>query len=116
MQGMQQTNEVTATTTTTMEKSRIAVGFSTVEIREYEVSLSSHSSCVDGPGLGLGWRYSNCHPITVDDYEKISPSGHRRDSQAMMIPWDKREMILKEVGYSRRQIEESRVIIHSLVL
>ncbi len=105
---MQQINE----STTSKMKSRIAVCFSIVEIREYEVALSSHSSCSSGPGLGLGWKYSNCHPISVDDYEKISPSAHRRDSQAMIIPWDKREMILKEVGYSRRQIEESRVLIH----
>lgn len=83
-----------------------AVRFSTVETRVYETSISPNPSCSQGPGLELGWGYLCLDTISVDEYEEKYPSKHRRNSENMLISLDMREMILKEVGYSRRDIEE----------
>ena len=88
------------------KENKKVVRFSTVEIRVYETSISPNPSCSQGPGLELGWAYLCLETTSVDDYEEKYPSKHRRNSANMLISLDMRELILKEVGYSRREIEE----------
>lgn len=82
------------------------VTFSTIDIKQFEQQMNSHSACSYGPALGLGWNCLDSKSISVDDYETIRPSEYRRNSQEMLIPISLRESILKEIGYSRKQIEE----------
>ena len=82
------------------------VQFSTVDIREYESKLGTNPSCSRGPALELGWRYKKSEPILIDDYEASKPSSYRRSSKQLIIPPAEREILLKEVGYSRQQIED----------
>lgn len=82
------------------------VQFSTVEIREYDSKLSFNPSCSRGPALELGWRYNQSDSMPIDDYEASNPSGYRRTSKQLIISPEQREIILKEVGYSRQQIED----------
>jgi len=86
-------------------KIKKTVSFSTIDIRLYEPAMSFNPSCSSGPALELGWNYTNSHIYLIDDYEAMTPSGYRRNSKELIIPLNKRENILKEVGYSRQQIE-----------
>ena len=83
-----------------------SVAFSNIDIKQFEQQMDSYSAYSYGPALGLGWNCLESRSMSVDDYEVIRPSEYRRNSEEMIIPLSRRESILKEIGYSRRQIEE----------
>ena len=89
------------------------VRFSTVNIREYENKISFNPSCSQGPALELGWEYKMSRSFDVDDYEENHPSIDRKTPNEMLISPSQRDAILKEIGYSRRQIEDCTRIINA---
>ena len=97
------------------EKMR-SVRFSTIDIREYDTAISINPSCSIGPGLQLGWGFSNLYSMPVEEFEEKFPSESRRKARDMVIPFERRELILKEAGYSRRDIEECKCEIYTMQL
>ena len=93
-----------------------SVRFSTIDIREYDTAISTNPSCSRGPGLELGWGFSSLNSIPVEEFEEKFPSGLRRKARDMLIPLERRELILKEAGYSRREIEECRREMYTMQL
>ncbi len=98
---------------TSKDKTR-CVRFSTIDIREYDTVISTNPSCSSGPGLELGWGFSNSNSMLVEEFEEKFPSESRRKARDMIIPLGRRELILKEAGYSRREIEECRRKIYQV--
>jgi len=91
-----------------------SVRFSTIDIREYDTVISTNPSCSIGPGLELGWEFSSIKSMPVEQFEEKCPSKSRRKARDMVIPLERRELILKETGYSRREIEECNRKIYSM--
>ena len=76
-----------------------------VEIRQYHRALSDNPSTSSGAPIGIGWRYDSEDTIRfdIDEYERCR-EGLRRTKKEMVIPPDVREEMLREAGYSHREI------------
>ena len=94
-------------------KTNKEVRFSTINIREYENKMSFNPSCSQGAAIELGWEFETSRSFNVDDYEKTRPSTDRKSSDEMLISPNQRDAILKEIGYSRKQIEDCTKIIQA---
>ena len=80
--------------------------FSTLEIREYKITIGDNPGGRNGPPISLDWNY--CERSTVkmciDKYEKLRPP--RRERHEMYMPGKIRMWtLLKELGYSLREID-----------
>ena len=80
------------------------VTFDVVEVREYERVLSD-TPCQFGPSIGLGWKYDEAQEIDVNDWENTR--GQPRNPSQMLIPRNQRETMLRELGYSRKDLATS---------
>jgi hypothetical protein len=80
--------------------------FGTVEFRHYYCILGDSPSTSSGPPIGIGWSYDPKHTIMVnlEEYEQGS-IGIRRAKHELKIPSHVRETMLREVGYSRRDLK-----------
>eukprot|EP00545_Synedropsis_sp_CCMP1620_P012454 CAMPEP_0119012442 /NCGR_PEP_ID=MMETSP1176-20130426/6731_1 /TAXON_ID=265551 /ORGANISM="Synedropsis recta cf, Strain CCMP1620" /LENGTH=168 /DNA_ID=CAMNT_0006965401 /DNA_START=41 /DNA_END=547 /DNA_ORIENTATION=+ len=68
------------------------VGFSSIEIREYERVVGDHPDTKVGPPMSLGWAFVELDPLSIDDYEAThKKKGTRRMSSIT------RKNILKNV-------------------
>jgi hypothetical protein len=81
-----------------------SVSFSNLEIREYNVAISDHPYCSDGPPIQLGWNYSSLETLSVDAYEQArSP---RSTGNQLLLPSPVRRNLLLEVGgYSKQDLQ-----------
>jgi hypothetical protein len=80
--------------------------FGTVEFRHYYCILGDSPSTSSGPPISIGWSYDPKHTIMVnlEKYEQGS-IGIRRTKNELKIPSHVRETMLREVGYSRRDLK-----------
>lgn len=84
------------------------VKFTMVEFREYSRVLSDHPATSSGAPIGIGWGYDPKDTTAVDLnlYER-SREGLRRTKRQLVIPRDVRESMLREIGYSTKEILEA---------
>lgn len=85
-----------------------SVHFSNIQFKEYTRILSDNPS-TSGPPIGLGWRFYEPVTIDLDHYESTrdgSSDGQssRRCKSELSIPAELRQDMLREVGYSRKEI------------
>jgi hypothetical protein len=78
------------------------VVFATVQIRHYERILDVNPSTLSGPSLGIGWHYIESSPVGVDDLDNTKKSPYE-----LWIPWNVRQCMLIELGYSRHDIAQA---------
>lgn len=82
------------------------VSFSNLEIREYDVAISDHPSCSFGPPVQLSWEYKQKEVVPVESYEQSrSPRRGRRD--LVLSYYDRRFLLIKQAGYSKREIKKT---------
>lgn len=79
--------------------------FSTLTIREYPRVLGDNVT-VKGPPLSLAWEHSDEKVYELEDYEEACQYT-RRTQIELKMPSKHRDEILKEIGYSRQEIQES---------
>jgi len=80
--------------------------FSTLEIREYNVTIGDNPGGSHGPPISLDWDYSTEMKICIDKYEKIRPPRRTR-SQMYMTGSIRMWTLMKDLGYSMREIKEA---------
>jgi hypothetical protein len=82
--------------------------FSTLEIREYNITIGDNPGGKAGPPISLDWNYSerNTVRMCIDKYEKTRPP--RRARHEMYMPGKIRMWtLLKELGYTLRDIDSA---------
>ena len=83
------------------------VSFSNLEIRQYEVALSDHPSCSYGPPVQLSWQYQPDEVVVpVESYEQ-SRSPRREKEQLVLSYNERRHMLLKQAGYSKKDVKKA---------
>eukprot|EP00934_Nitzschia_sp_Nitz4_P003070 Nitzschia sp. Nitz4//scaffold3_size479765//408328//410097//NITZ4_000175-RA/size479765-processed-gene-1.548-mRNA-1//-1//CDS//3329550983//3060//frame0 len=83
------------------------VVFHEVQVREYERILDINPSTSSGPSVGLGWRYQQCEPLSLDELED-----NFTDPHSILLRREWREHTVLEWGYSRNDI--ARAVRESL--
>eukprot|EP00934_Nitzschia_sp_Nitz4_P008909 Nitzschia sp. Nitz4//scaffold66_size103028//90872//91996//NITZ4_004514-RA/size103028-processed-gene-0.16-mRNA-1//1//CDS//3329556398//8899//frame0 len=82
------------------------VSFSSLSIREYPPALSDNPSCSFGPPIQLGWEHEAEETLHIDHYEETRQP--RRESHDLVLSYyDRRYLLLKQAGYSRREVKET---------
>jgi len=84
-------------------KQRGRISFGQVEFRLYERVLEINPSTSSGPSLGLGWRYHDGVSLSLKDADTTS----RRSARDLVLPRHCRESILRELGYTERQMAQA---------
>jgi len=79
--------------------------FSTVTIREHPIVLGDNVT-IRGPPISLSWDHQDEKVYGLEDYEQTIRERRRSYSQLKM-PSMHRDKLLKESGYSRRDIQEA---------
>jgi len=80
--------------------------FGSIEIRQYTRILGDNPACPAGPPIALGWKYSpKSIVVSVDEYEMGREP--RREQSALRLSINRRETMLRAVGYSTRDLIEA---------
>mmetsp|Transcript_10627 Transcript_10627/g.18673 ORF Transcript_10627/g.18673 Transcript_10627/m.18673 type:complete len:205 (-) Transcript_10627:80-694(-) len=80
------------------------VRFDVVEFREYPRIMSDNPSS-NGPPIGIGWVYDSKDTVKIDlNIYECAQEGNRRQKKELIIPPHVREAMLREAGYSRKEI------------
>jgi hypothetical protein len=86
------------------------VAFGHVTLRYYERIISDNPAVQSGPAIGIGWRYKRGGHFDVDEFEQ--GRGLSRSSEELVLPRPVREKMLKDAGFTQKEIAEMvRVIL-----
>lgn len=96
----------------TVAENRKMVRFASVEFREYTLVLSDNPSTTSGPPIGIGWKYypEDTVLLDLDEYER-GREGRRRTARELSLPPDVRDNMLRNIGYSRKELLEAVRIV-----
>ena len=82
------------------------VSFSSLSIREYPPAISDNPSCSFGPPVQLDWDYEAEETHRIDHYEE-SRQPRRASHDLLLSYYDRRFLLLKQAGYSRKEVKEA---------
>ena len=104
-QPQHQKMEQTKTSSSSMKRT---TSFSTLEIREYHITIGDNPGGRNGPPISLDWDYCEKSTVRVkiDEYEEMRPPRRARHEMYMsgsIRMWT----LMKELGYSLRDIESA---------
>lgn len=78
--------------------------FRVIRLYEHPVLLGDNPGGARGPPLTIDWHAQDTYEMSVEQYEEERPQ--RRDMSQLSLPELVRTDMLKECGYSRREITE----------
>eukprot|EP00980_Cylindrotheca_fusiformis_P029192 scaffold22748_cov182-Cylindrotheca_fusiformis.AAC.6 len=81
------------------------VAFDKVELRYYERIPTDNPAVLNGPAIGLGWRYKRGGRIKLDAWE--SKRGPPLKSWELVMDRTEREGILINAGFSKKEIADT---------
>ncbi|KAG7337430.1 hypothetical protein IV203_034510 [Nitzschia inconspicua] len=84
------------------ESSTKSVRFSTVEVREYPITIGDNLSVADGVPHTIEWDYlpDETRKMNVNQYERKRPIQQRRQGESLILDSQTRERRLRSVGYT----------------
>jgi hypothetical protein len=89
------------------------VQFSTIEIRQYSITVGDNPGGRCGPPISLDWNYYNISKMNLSNYENCR--GPRRNKSELYIPSKERMWtLLKEVGCSMEEIGYASSVAESI--
>ena len=108
----QRANSLVTTTSRSTTSSRSSTGtkrivlkslqFSTVSIRVYDRILTENPSTIQGPSIGIGWRFQQIPTMDLNAYEL--ERGEPRPAPQLVLTREQREAILSAQGVSAAEI------------
>lgn len=82
------------------------VSFTSLEVREYEITLGDHPAVSNGPPIGLSWSYNEAERVDLDLFE--ATRGPRRSRHQMVMGSNLRRKILRDsAGFSNSEIKNA---------
>ncbi len=111
-QGFKKANEEKEPTQARKER---GVQFSTIEIREYPITLGDNPGGRSGPPISLGWDYSISSKMNLDTYEsRRDPTIRRSISEFYISSQDRVCALLKTDGCSMKDIFDACATARSI--
>mmetsp|Transcript_23270 Transcript_23270/g.35910 ORF Transcript_23270/g.35910 Transcript_23270/m.35910 type:complete len:265 (-) Transcript_23270:770-1564(-) len=84
------------------------VSFSSIQVREYNMTLGDHPVSKSGPPVALDWNYEREDVVDLDTYEKArQPRRHRR--KLKLSYKDREKILLHDRGFSKDEVREAWV-------
>jgi len=85
----------------------LSASFSTIQIREYPITLGNNPGGLKGPPITLEWKHDDEKTlvISLEDYEKTRPP--RRDESDLYIPEYLRRWRLLEKGFTMKEMQKA---------
>jgi len=84
------------------------VSFSSIQVREYGMTLGDHPVSKSGPPVSLDWNYEREDVVDLDTYEKArQPRRHRR--KLKLSYKDREKILLHDRGFSKDEVREAWV-------
>eukprot|EP00566_Odontella_aurita_P014813 CAMPEP_0113582972 /NCGR_PEP_ID=MMETSP0015_2-20120614/32233_1 /TAXON_ID=2838 /ORGANISM="Odontella" /LENGTH=341 /DNA_ID=CAMNT_0000487747 /DNA_START=49 /DNA_END=1074 /DNA_ORIENTATION=+ /assembly_acc=CAM_ASM_000160 len=85
------------------------ISFSSIEIREYSITLGDHPNCSYGPPVSLGWEYNDVGTVDMEKYDasKMSSSTQSKKRMVRTLSWNQRQELLKMKGFTQIEIDAS---------
>jgi hypothetical protein len=77
-----------------------SVRFSTVQVREYPITIGDCLCVSDGVPHTIEWEYLEEHKMNVNQYERTRPTQQRRQGDSLILDSHTREQRLRSVGYT----------------
>ena len=84
----------------------VKLGFTNVDIREYQLVPGSNPSVSNGPPVELGWAHTELTSVDLEQWERIR-DGRRRLQAQMRIPSDVRKGLLVHHGNGQKAIRDA---------
>jgi len=82
------------------------VSFSSIQVREYNMTLGDHPVSKLGPPVSLDWNYESENVVDLDAYEKArQPRRHRR--KLKLSYKDREKILLHDRGFSKDEVREA---------
>eukprot|EP00540_Astrosyne_radiata_P008224 CAMPEP_0116844048 /NCGR_PEP_ID=MMETSP0418-20121206/12446_1 /TAXON_ID=1158023 /ORGANISM="Astrosyne radiata, Strain 13vi08-1A" /LENGTH=236 /DNA_ID=CAMNT_0004474907 /DNA_START=159 /DNA_END=869 /DNA_ORIENTATION=- len=82
-----------------------SVSFTSLEIREYTMTLGDHPSASSGPPVTLDWTYHSKETRDLDQYEQAR--GPKRRRKQLKLSLAQREALLVRKGFSMMELKEA---------
>ena len=91
------------------------VSFSSISIREYDISIGDNPSCSSGNPISLGWNVStDTKDIDVDEFEQERELQRSNSSKDLRLSRDDRRNMLSDAGYSMSElVKQHREVLAS---
>jgi hypothetical protein len=77
-----------------------SVRFSTVQVREYPITIGDCLSVSEGVPHTIEWDYLEEHNMNVNQYERKRPTQQRRQGESLILDSHTREQRLRSVGFT----------------
>jgi hypothetical protein len=88
------------------------VGFASVEVRDYNVTIGDHPCCTQGCPLSLDWEYQQRPLLSVEAFESTRAT-ERRHRHCLRTSWEERRDILsQESMISEGEIRKAQRKLH----
>jgi len=88
------------------EGSKHSVKFTDVKFRHFDVEISDHPSCSDGPPIQLSWKYEKNESVyPLEHYEESRLP--RRRSRNLTLDYYRRYVLLNQAGYTSLEMREA---------
>lgn len=81
------------------------VHFSSVEIREYKITIGDNPCCSNGAPVTLDWDYTSKEPVSIDSFEAKHPRRRTR-KQLLLNYYQRRDMLWRE-GHTIDEIKDA---------
>jgi hypothetical protein len=95
---------------TTQDKPRVkrqnSVGFASVVIREYNLTIGDNPSVSYGPPISLDWEYSQLESVTLEQYE-AHRAPRRTLRQMCMNYYTRRNVLTYKFGYDEHEVKKA---------
>lgn len=93
----------------------LSVSFHYSEFKMYPMTLGENPAAVEGPPLSIEWEPVASHIWNVDDYEEAKEKNNaRRSLQQINMPADYRTSILREAGFSTKELLANKRLMDKL--
>lgn len=86
---------------------KVSASFSTIQIRQYPITLGNNPGGAQGPPITLGWKHDDEKTIfiSLDEYEKERPP--RRNESELYMPEYLRRWRLLDKGISMKEMQKA---------
>jgi len=106
-------SEITTETTDMNASHSKGVGFGTVEVRKYPITIGTNPAVSSGVPHTIHWDHlkGETEKVHIDQYEREHPTHERKHGGDLVLDGITRAKMLKNVGYTKKELVEGMIAV-----